>query len=126
MKNFQDFLLETLKRNKIETFDFLIHKYNVTEAKKIIEENPKKFHIVVMNIKKLLENLGGMITVNEKYYRSLSEEAARKPGIVLKTELGAVPIDGWHRLNKLHEMGVKDMKFYYIENPKLVKRITIR
>lgn len=96
-----------------ETFYYGGRSWDVLEAKRIIHKNPRsKVSFNVSSVKTYI--VQGFINTNNKYM-----EADLNIPIILastrgKDASGQFPIDGWHRIRKALETGVKEIPSYVL------------
>ncbi len=75
-----------------------------------IEEWAKQF--LALNRDKPDEKALGFIRVDHDYAKTLDEERINEPGMIVVTKIGAVLIDGQHRLARRYLSGLDTMPVY--------------
>ncbi len=127
-----------LKETVGETDTFVIaqHKYDVTKAWKMIQEDPEKYkgpggEMYVMDPASL-RSMMSMIQINKEYAKGLSDEELDQPGIVIVDQFGpegeedSLLIDGWHRAYGNAIKGNKEMPIWVMTDLEDIKKIKIR
>jgi hypothetical protein len=110
---------------KTEVFTFLMARFNVTKARKLIEEGVAK--LVTVNPKEL-RPLAGFVGTSEDDVRNAD---VTEPGILVKflipqqdapDEVFTILISGWPQAKKLLADNADSMQVYYFDDPEFVMR----
>jgi hypothetical protein len=95
---------------KSETFYYGVRSWDVREAKRILHKTPRStIQYPTIKAKSSLES-GEIATFNEY----LEKADVNFPVILITTEHGQFPIDGWHRLQKAIDQGVETVPAYIL------------
>lgn len=117
-----------------EIFKFIHWKFNVSKARELIHDKKLKPRIVDFDITDWAKSILGLklgdrsyrpvsvlVKIDYKHVLSLSEERLKEPGILVTTNMGAVVIDGNHRLARLFMDSRTFMKMYVLSESQCKK-----
>jgi ribosomal protein S18 acetylase RimI-like enzyme len=103
-----------------EVFRFFNTEFNIDKAYSMI--NSGRFMYDIKNIPVYEQKHRG---VNKDYSASLNPNFESAQGLMIKMENGNdLLIDGSHRMNNAFMKGVKEMKVFYIDNPKTIAKFS--
>lgn len=103
-----------------ETFAFFDKVYDVDKAYKLINSGQYIYDIKTIPTYEIKHRM-----FNKEYSDSLNPDFSGAQGLMIKLPNGNdLLIDGNHRMNKAYFNGLKEMKVYYIDNPKTIKKFT--
>ena len=104
-----------------ETFAFFDKGYDVDKAYKMINSRQYMYDIKVIAPYEIKHRM-----FNKEYSDSLNPDFTGAQGLMIKLPNGNdLLIDGNHRMNKAYSKRLKEMKVYYISNPKTIKKFTV-
>lgn len=109
----------TLK-NGGQLFSFFEKTYDINEAYKLINSGE-----IMFDVKEVDTFPVHYRSFNEKYSKELNPDFSVAQGLMIKYDNGKdLLIDGNHRMNNAYINGIKKIKVYYIDNPKIISKFS--
>ncbi|MDD4970843.1 MAG: hypothetical protein PHT07_15555 [Paludibacter sp.] len=106
-------------KKRKETYIFYDVVFDVSKAYKMINSG-----LIIFQIKDTPTYEMKHAAVDKSYSEQMDVDFNRAQGLMIKYKGYDLLIDGSHRLNNAFRHGLKNMKVYYIDNPKTIGKFT--